>query len=39
MAYKKSRSRKKSIGYDLYFGLLMVAGGVCLVGYGMFGWQ
>lgn len=37
MAYRKSRSRTKGIAYDLYFGLLMVAGGAALVWYGLGG--
>jgi len=37
MAYRKSRSRRKSIGYDLYFGILMVAGGAALLWYGFGG--
>lgn len=37
MAYKKTRSRRKSIGYDLYFGLAMVAGGLALLWFGISG--
>lgn len=35
MAYKKSRSRNKSFGYDMYIGLGFVAAGVFAIGYGL----